>query len=336
MNLIELGVISASTLTLVSLVVAGSAGVRSGAGDPLLLLDQQHQRTIHQAMVTFGERNADGALPMPGRINRFTDPYLGSHPGVGPQNWKKNSTGHLYSAMIGQEYLDTNVVISPGERNPVVAQYGQNADDDGISYDYASIDPASDIYWMGDTADPGQVGGGTPPVGSANAVFLAKINRAAPYGRSHCSYAHLQLCGQRRLDWNVKASGDRVLLGNRGPKYGQATGEEYERSWTLLFFGEPEVWVGNVVRGDGRVERLEQRAVDTPATRPTFGFRDLVFRCGDDRPRPDNIFDWEFDDCGGNSGAWAAGDTILAMNDLVTDAGGGNPKTTPIYDAKRN
>ena len=104
MNLIELGVTSASALVIGSLVLAGTTGVRTGAADPVLLLDQQHQRTIHQAMVTFGERNADGTPPMPGRINRFTSPYIGRQQGAGPQNYKKDSSGHLLECLSSEVY----------------------------------------------------------------------------------------------------------------------------------------------------------------------------------------------------------------------------------------
>jgi hypothetical protein len=313
-----------------SLVLAGTTGVRTGAADPVLLLDQQHQRTIHQAMVTFGERNADGSLPMPGRINRFTSSSLGRQQGVGPENYKKDSSGHLYSAMIAQEYIDTTVVISPGERNPVVSEYGTSTSDASTQYDYDAYDPASDTFWMGDEADPVSVAPGASPQGGPNQIFLSKINRRAPYGRSHTSYAHLMFAGQRRLDWNVKASSDRVLLGTRGPKYGEVTGDEYRRSPTLLFFGDPEVWVGNVVRGDGRVERLEQGEVATASTAPVFGFRDLVFQCGDERPVPDNIFNTDVETCIDVTGYWKMRDAWLAMNELVTDDGG--PKTRAIYD----
>ena len=261
MNIIELGATSTSILVLGSLMVAGSAGIRAGEADPRLLLDQQHQRTIHQAMVTFGDRNADGSLPMPGRINRFTSSSLGRQQGVGPENYRKDSSGHLYSAMIAQEYIDTKVVISPGERNPVVAAFGTRPEDPFESYDYTAYDPSNDVYWMGDEADPKVVAPGTPPSGNPNQLFRSKINRPPGNGLSHTSYAHLMLAGQRRLDWNVKASADRVLLGTRGIKYGEATGDNYRRSWTLLFFGDPDVWVGNVVRGDGRVERLEGAVV---------------------------------------------------------------------------
>lgn len=337
MNLIELGVTSASALVLGSLVVAGTTGIRSSAADSVLLLDQQHQRTIHQAMVIFGDRNADGSLPMPGRINRFTSFSLGRQQGVGPENTSKNSSGHLYSAMIAQEYIDTQVVISPGERNPVVGAFGTRPEDPFESYDYTAYDPANDVYWMGDVADPNVVGPGVPPSGRPNLLFRSKINRpSSSGGLSHTSYAHLMLAGQRRLDWNVKASSDRVLLGTRGTKYGQATGDDYQRSWTLLFFGAPDVWVGNVVRGDGRVERLEQGEVENHSTAPTFGFRDLVFQCRDDRPRPDNIFNADFEGCGTTPGSWNMRDGWLALNEIIVNDLDGNPKPLALTDWLRD
>ncbi len=336
MNLIELGVTSASALVIGSLVAAGTTGIRSSAADPVLLLDQQHQRTIHQAMVTFGERNADGSLPMPGRINRFTSPYIGRQQGAGPHNFTKDSSGHLYSALIAQEYLDTKVVISPGERNPVVSEYGTSTEDASTQYDYDAYDPASDIYWMGDEPDPDSVAPGTGVWGAPNQIFRTKIDRPPSIGRAHASYAHLMLAGQRLLDWNVKASSDRVLLGTRGPRHGRATGDEYRRSPTLLFFGDPGVWVGNVVRGDGRVERLEQREVEVPSTTSAFGFRDLIFQCGDNRPLPDNIFNAEHQSCGSVDGSWKQSDAWIAMNELATTDSEGNPKPRAIFDNPTN
>ena len=285
-------------------------------------------------MVTFGDRSVDGSLPMPGRINR-----VGRNQGIGAHNYKKDSSGHLYSALIAQEYLDSKVVISPGERSPVVSEFGSWESDEAKSYDYSSYNPPGDRYWMGDQSDPP----GSNVIGGPNQVFQTKINRTAmSNGRGHASYAHLMLAGQRRLDWNVKASSDRVLLGTRGPSNGSVTGNPYRRSRTLLFFGDPEVWVGNVVRGDGRVERLEQREIEVPTTAPTFGFRDLVFQCGDERPLPDNIFHAEHQRCGDADGNWKQGDAWIGMNELVThdhtDTWGQykNPKPLSISDYLTN
>ncbi|MEE2894757.1 MAG: hypothetical protein VX726_03360 [Planctomycetota bacterium] len=336
MNIVELGATSLSVAVLGSLVVAGSHGVRGGAADPVLLLDQQHLRTIHQAMTTFGDRNADGGLPTPGRINRFTSAFVGRQQGAGPANWRKDSTGHLFSAMIAQEYLDTDVVISPGETNPVVSRYGTEAQDDSTEYDYTAYDPPSDTYWMGDAPDPPQVAPGTPPSGGPNFVFRSKINRPPTSGRSHVSYAHLMLAGQRRLDWNVNARPWTVLLGNRGVKNGAAEGDDYDLSPTLRFFGDPDTWIGNVVRGDGRVERLVQPKFGNTDGTPVFGFRDLVFRCGDEAARPDNIFAAEHDSCGDFTGEWKMRDAWIAMNEVMFDGGDGSPRPIAIHDYLRS
>ena len=100
-------------------------------------------------------------------------------PGKGPQNYMKDSTGHLYSAMIGQGYFNDDIVVSPVEANPVVAKYGDNAADDSISYEYGVIDPATDIYWMGDTPDPVTVSPGTSPQGAANRKRTVKRYHSA-------------------------------------------------------------------------------------------------------------------------------------------------------------
>ncbi len=330
MNLIELGVAAASAVVLGSVAVVGSAGVRSSAGDPLLLLDQHHIRSIHQAMVSFAGNNIDGSLPKPGRINPFTDAELGRVPGAGPENWRKDSTGHLYSAMVAQEYLDTKVLISPGERNPVVSEYGTMAQDASAEYDYSAYDPASDTYWMGDQPDPAQVSPGTQPTGAPNAIFRTKINRPPTNGRGHASYAHLMLAGQRRLDWNAKAEASRVLLGTRGTKYGDVTGNEFQKSWTLLFFGPPNVWVGNICRGDGRVERLEH-GLGSPFSAPH-----LDFACESGIRSKDILFAAEFEACGDVVGNWRMRDAWLAMNEVVADSGGGDPRPLAIYDYLRN
>ena len=96
-------------------------------------------------------------------------------------------------------------------------------------------------------------------------------------------------------------------------------------------------WI-NVVRGDGRVERLEQREVEVPTTTPTFSFRDLVFQCGDNRPLPDNIFHAEHQRCGDVDERWKQGDAWIGMNELVVPAYSdpNNPAPISISDYLTN
>jgi hypothetical protein len=223
--------------------------------------------------------------------------------------------------MIGQGYFNDDIVVSPVEANPVVAKYGDNAADDSISYDYAIIDPATDIYWMGDTPDPVTVSPGTSPQGAANQIFLSKINRAAPYGRSHCSFAHLMLCGDRKTNtWRNNQNSSKPVFATRGTKNGDTSTDEYRKSWTLLFMGPDTEWQGNVVYNDNHVEYSKN-----------FFPSNVAYECGDRELAKDNIFAAEFEDCN----TWEAGDTWLAMNEIVVEGAPGEPKCTAIYDAKR-
>ena len=63
-----------------SLVSAGM--VRSGGNGSITSQDADKLRNLHQAMLQFACDDPTGALPTPGRINRWTDRYRGSAPGV--------------------------------------------------------------------------------------------------------------------------------------------------------------------------------------------------------------------------------------------------------------
>jgi prepilin-type N-terminal cleavage/methylation domain-containing protein len=317
-TLVELLVVIAIIALLIGLLLPALSRAQLAAR---VVKDSNQQAQIHKACLIWSNDDPNGYLPSPGRINRFTDPRIGRQPGFGPENWKKNSTGHLYSGMIGQGYFNDDIVVSPVEANPVVGKYGDNAADDSISYDYSVIDPATDIYWMGDTADPVTVGPGTSPQGAANQVFLSKINRAAPYGRSHCSFAHLMLCGDRKTNtWRNNQNSSKPVFSTRGTKNGDTSSDEYRKSWTLLFMGPDTEWQGNVVYNDNHVEYSKN-----------FFPSNVAYECGDRELAKDNIFAAEFEDCN----TWEAGDTWLAMNDIVIEGSPGEPKCTAIYDSKR-
>ena len=142
----------------------------------------------------FAESDPGGYLPMPGRINRFTHPNLGRVPGKGPQNYMKDSTGHLYSSMIAQEFFNMDLPISPVEQNPAISQYGTESADAGTAYDYNAYDPPSDTYWMGDSADPGRWPQAPRPAPRTRSS--AQDQPSLPHGQP-TSYA-LAMAGDRR------------------------------------------------------------------------------------------------------------------------------------------
>ncbi len=322
-TLVELLVVIAIIALLIGLLLPALAKAQQSART---VKDANQLAQIHKAFMIFAESDPGGYLPMPGRINRFTHPNLGSQPGKGPQNYKKDSTGHLYSSMIAQEFFNLDLPISPVESNPVVSQYGTDSNDDGTAYEYAAYDPPSDTYWMGDEADPGSVAPGTAPSGSPNTVFRSKINRPPTNGRSHTSYAHSMMSGDRRnYTWRNTNDSSKVVLGNRGVKNGDTSGDDYRKSWTLLFHGPDKEWHGHVVFGDNHVEYSK-----------SFYPTNVSHECGLDSIIQDNIFVAEFDQCGSLAGNWKQGDAWLAMNEVVTDGGGGDPKPLAIYDYNRD
>ena len=326
-TLVELLVVIAIIALLIGLLLPALAKAQASART---VKDANQIAQIHKAMMIFSESDSGGYLPMPGRINRFTHPQLGRVPGKGPQNYRKDSSGHLYSAMVAQEFFNTDICISPSEANPVVSVYGTEVQDETTAYDFAAYNPANDVYWMGDTPDPAQVSPGTQPTGNPNTIFRTKINRPPTNGRGHASYAHSMMCGDRRnYTWRNTGDSSKVVLGNRGTKNGTTNGDEYTRSWTLLFHGPDREWQGQVCFGDNHVEYSK-----------SFFPPNVSYECGLDSIIQDNIFAAEFGSDGPNSCVnshnHTQGDAWLAMNEVTSNDGGGEPKPVPVYDYLRD
>ncbi|MCH2160669.1 MAG: hypothetical protein MK085_02225 [Phycisphaerales bacterium] len=298
MNRIETATAIACLSMIGSLSLTSAAVIRRGDDGSIARKDADKLRNIHQAMLHFACDDPTGALPTPGRINLWTDPQLGSNPGIGPENQSKNSSGHLYSSLIAQQFITTADVISPAEVAENVHEYTGSTDDGvptGTGYEYDTYDPANDVFWVGDEPDPAIDVAGQGPWHSTNPRFRVRIHRPyLPDGGMLCStsYAHLQLCGKRKtLNWRVDAAAHTPLLSNRGPKYGATEGEEYTQSPTLLFYEPHDAWQGNVLFGDGHVVLAD-----------TFQPAGVTHACEGGKAVPDNIFNCEFDDSTCSSG----------------------------------
>ena len=295
---------------LCALTLVGSATVRT-LGGSIRQDDAKQMQGVHQAMVLFSCDDATGALPTPGRINRWTDKWYGSVPGLGPESQGKNTSGHLYSALIAQEFIQTGDIISPAEVATNVVKYNGV---DGKGYEYEMYNPAADTYWAGDVADPANNPGQGPEF-RPNNMFKVKINRPVQFGPCSTSYAHLMLCGERKTrNWRVDAGSNKPILSTRGPKSGATSGEQYTQSPTLLFFEPYDAWQGNIVFADGHVEFVDN-----------FTPEGVTYACNDGKDQPDNIFDSEFDACvgGSSNNGWLAGDTWLSLTEICINSADG-------------
>src|SRR5262245_626820 len=142
-TLIELLVVIAIIALLIGLLLPALAKAQKNARS---MKDGAQQKQIHSAFITYAG-TAKGQLPVPGLINRkaTNTAYYGpggaaqQQPGVGPEDYKWNWTGPLYSSMVAQEYFGTDILIGPTEVNPVVQRLE--------NYNYSLYNPAADKYW---------------------------------------------------------------------------------------------------------------------------------------------------------------------------------------------
>jgi len=222
---------------------------------------------IHQAFLSWANTDPKGRLPIPGLIARLAVPGAGTNgaaafvPGQGEEDQTRNNTANLYSAMVAKQFLTTDLLISPAEVNPVVREK--------TDYNFAAFNPSATTptFW-----DPS---------------FKANIHKFADGsadGICSTSYAHLALVGDRkRFTWNNRAGSGKPVLSNRGTLEGQSTGDNYRRSYTLLFHAPDDTWEGNVVYGDAHVLLERSMIPDT-----------VQYECGSVNLRKDNIFHWDF------------------------------------------
>jgi prepilin-type N-terminal cleavage/methylation domain-containing protein/prepilin-type processing-associated H-X9-DG protein len=277
-TLVELLVVIAIIALLVGLLLPA---LRVAQRSSRSLKDRAQIRTIHEAMLVFAT-SGDGTLPTPGLINS-----TGATPGAGTEDFTKNTSASLYSALVALDYLDDKVYVSPAEVNPRIP----DPDRRGYKYDHTAYQPENDVYWDGDAPS------GTPLPTNR---FSANIEN----GESHTSYSHLALCGRRQADlWRNTADSTVPVMGSRAPYRGQGetsstNPDEYRRSYTLLMHGSTKVWIGNIAFADNHVAELE-----------TFTPPQVLYRPSGGAEAKDNIFDMEFED----PTPGAAGDAFLTM-----------------------
>lgn len=274
-TLIELLVVIAIITLLMGILLPALAKARATAK---AVKDATQLKQVHTGFMTFS-RQFDGTFPTPGLVNTE-----GVTPGVGEEDHTKNTTRHMYSVCIAQNFFTPQLLFCPTETNPNILAKN--------NYDHEAYAPIDDTYWDGDNS--GTDDGWGPGEFNANLSEL-----------SHTSYAHSTLTGKRGRDhWNDSLDSEFGLVSNRGVIDG-ALNQDYEESNTLGFHGGREQWVGNVCYGDGHVI-LED----------SFTKDGIVYEDGG-VSEPDNYFAEETFFGGGNS-AGSGWDIWLTFTPEVT------------------
>jgi hypothetical protein len=192
--------------------------------------DASQLRGIHQGLVMWAQNN-DDEFPLPSRVDKRNDT-------VREEGRAKDTTANIFSLMVANGLLTTEMFISPLEKNRNIRNYRN------YQYDSpkAAVNPPK-AYW-----DPAMRAGLTPD------------------SRGHISYAHLQPAGDRMKAWGNTLVGDQFVLSTRGPEISavdqRPNGSVVPRfanpqSITLQLLGDGEIWSGHIVGNDNHVQLAE-------------------------------------------------------------------------------
>jgi prepilin-type N-terminal cleavage/methylation domain-containing protein len=285
-TLIELLVVIAIIALLIGILLPALGKARQSARQ---LKDSTQVRGLHQGMVTWAQNNSD-EYPMPSRVDRAN--YVIADPGA-TNTQRKDLTRHIFSMLIFNGTVSTEIFLNPAEASGVVRLY------DAYEFDQ----PAGAITPVQATWDPKFRG---TPIDQALGTSLAT-------DPGNNSYGHNTPFGKRKAKWSNSFSASECVVGNRGPvftltgtgatrQWNLLTGSPYgEQSITLLIHGSRVKWEGNEAFNDNHVEFL------TKADPENVTFT-LAQAQGNTRTVPDNIFINEND----NSGTAEFGNTAQA------------------------
>lgn len=198
---------------------------------------------IHKSLIAQSNDDPQNFYMTPGERNRLPLNIGGTGglqqiPGRGTLDESKNSHQNLWSACLAVGMFSPTVLISPAELSSKFSIC--------TTYNYNNYKPAQDSYWDGDTL----------PTPNDPAVGFKITGTAGTITNSMCSYAAVPLsttAERRKKEWKSTSNSKFVVLGNRGPKNGASSGNDYANSATLLIHGAKNEWDGHACHNDNHV-----------------------------------------------------------------------------------
>lgn len=190
--------------------------------------DGTQVRGVHQGMVLFANNNND-KYPLPSLLDveNFT---------VDAPAASKDTTGHIMSVLVYQNFFTPELLVSPSEVNPAILV------DHKFEYTApsAAVNPAKALW------DPG---------------FNADFTEQTPKRIAGFSYGHRLPAGAKLEAWSNSFNSNDAMVGNRGPlvtgvKQGtepQVQATFNKDSLTLLIHGGRNSWEGNVAYNDNSI-----------------------------------------------------------------------------------
>jgi len=286
-TLVELLVVIAIIALLIGLLLPALAKARRSAQSTK---DSSQINQTHKGLLIYANSDKKNQLPIPGKIWGIPQTDINGAPVLGrpgQERGRVNNHHNLWSTAIAQEFFGPEILYGPTEVNEVVV-----LDDD---YDYEMYRPAAGTFWdpsftadisgtqAGHSDDATQFGGNARPDEQCNASYAAMAIHAPNIGGSGES--------NRRRDrfWVNYGAPTVVVLGTRGTNRGIENTTRYEKSPTLQLHGDDKSWAGNFCFADNHMESVKT-------------FFPNQYMCEDAGGNViDNVFDFEFGNCGDGS-----------------------------------